>query len=86
MPQHKSMWKRMRTSAKERARNREVRSEVRQSMRQFREATPDDMVKLLPATSATIDNAVRKGVVKQGTGDRLKSRLAKLANRSQASA
>ena len=70
MPQHKSMWKRMRTSAKERARNREVRSEVRQSMRQFREATPDDMVKLLPATSATIDNAVRKGIVKQGTGDR----------------
>ena len=86
MPQHKSMWKRMRTSAKQRARNREIRSHVRQSIRQFREATPEDMVKLMPETSAVIDNAVRKGIVKQGTGDRLKSRLAQLSNRSQASA
>lgn len=86
MPQHKSMWKRMRTSAKQRTRNREVRSQVRQTIRQFRVATPEEMIKLLPETSSAIDNGVRKGVIKQGTADRLKSRLAKLANRMQADA
>ncbi len=81
MPQHKSAWKRMRVSARQQARNRAVRSQVRQAIRRFREADVEGKTALLPATVSALDNAVRKGVVKKPTADRVKSRLAKLLNR-----
>ena len=86
MPQHKSAWKRMRTSAKQQARNRAVRSQVRMAIRQFREAGTEEKANLLPATASSIDNAVRKGVIKNATADRIKSRLAKTINRERAGA
>ncbi|MCK4304600.1 MAG: 30S ribosomal protein S20 [Candidatus Eisenbacteria sp.] len=83
MPQHKSAWKRMRTSAKQRTRNRAVRSQVRHAIRTYREADPSKKPDLLPATISKIDNAVRKGVIKDATANRMKSRFANLANMSQ---
>jgi len=82
MPQHKSAWKRMRTSAKDRARNREVRSRLRLSIRAYREATPMEKADLLARTVSEVDNAHRKGVLKKATANRIKSRLAKLASAS----
>jgi small subunit ribosomal protein S20 len=84
MPQHKSAWKRMRTSAKQRTYNRGIRSQVRKVLRQYREATTEEKAALLSSTVSTIDNAVRKGVMKNATADRVKSRLAKQLNRERA--
>ncbi len=84
MPQHKSAWKRMRTSAKQRAYNRAVRSQVRKAVKSYRDATPDEKSTLLSGTTSIIDNAVRKGVLKNATADRLKSRLALQLNRERA--
>lgn len=86
MPQHKSAWKRMRTSAKQRAYNRAIRGQVRKVLRQYREANPDEKAALLSATVSTVDNAVRKGVMKDSTANRVKSRLAKQLNRERAAA
>ena len=68
----------MRTSAKQQARNRAVRSQVRMAIRQFRAAATEEKATLLPTTTSAIDNAVRKGVIKNATADRIKSRLAKV--------
>jgi len=83
MPQHKSCWKRMRTSERQRTRNRAARSEVRGAIGVFRDAPPAEQVRALPKTTAAIDNAVRLGVLKKATADRLKSRLARAANKAQ---
>ncbi len=77
MPQHKSCWKRMRTSAKQRNRNRQVRSVVRSAIRRYREAAEPERAGLLPETTSVIDTAVRKGVLKKPTANRIKSRLAR---------
>lgn len=84
MPQHKSCKKRMLTSAKERARNRAVKTQVRHTIRDYIAATPEEKSALLRQTFSVIDNAARKGVIKDATADRRKSRLAKLLNREQA--
>jgi small subunit ribosomal protein S20 len=86
MPQHKSAWKRVRTSAKRRERNRAVRAEVRTAIRRFEEAAKDEKPALLPQAASSLDNAVRKGIVKESTANRRKSRLAKSINRLAAPA
>ena len=84
MPQHKSAGKRMRTSAQQRERNRAVRSQMRAAIRRYREAAPAEKEALLPETASLIDNAVRKGILKENTANRTKSRLVKLLQREQA--
>lgn len=79
MPQHKSCWKRMRTSARQRDRNRAARSEVRSAIRTYRETAAASQAGALPAATSAIDNAVRLGVLKKATANRLKSRLARTA-------
>ncbi len=83
MPQHKSCWKRMRTSERQRTRNRAARSAVRGAVREFRETAPADQSRNLPAATSAIDNAVRLGVMKKATANRLKSRLARASAKSQ---
>jgi small subunit ribosomal protein S20 len=73
----------MRKSAKQRIRNRAVRSQVRQVIRTYREADPSKKRDLLPRTTSEIDNAVRKGIIKQATANRMKSRFARHANAAQ---
>lgn len=81
MPQHKSAWKRVRTSARLREHNRAVRAEVRTAIRRFEEAPKDEKPTLLRQAASSLDNAVRKGIVKESTANRRKSRLAKSLNR-----
>jgi small subunit ribosomal protein S20 len=83
MPQHKSCWKRMRTNERQRSRNRAARSEVRVTVRACRETAAADQVKVIPTTTSAIDNAVRLGVLKKATANRMKSRLARAANKAQ---
>ena len=84
MPQHKSTKKRMRTSARQQARNRMVKSHVRKAIRAVREAPADGMQESLRHTTSVLDNAVRKGVIKKRTANRQKSRLARAVNRNVA--
>ena len=86
MPQHRSAWKRVRTSAKQRERNRIVRSRVRTAIRQFAEAELDQKPEMLRLLTSELDNAVRKGVIKDTTASRRKSRTAKLLTKLQAEA
>jgi small subunit ribosomal protein S20 len=71
----------MRTSAKRRERNRQVRSRVRSAVRRFTEAAPQEKPVELQRLTSELDNAVRKGVLKENTASRMKSRFAKALNR-----
>ena len=86
MPQHKSCEKRMRTSEKQRARNRAVKTEVRHTVRDFVAAPVTEKPAMLRNVLSVLDNAARKGIIKNATADRRKSRLTKLINREQAAA
>jgi len=83
MPQHKSAVKRMRTNAKRRDRNRQVRSRVHTALRRLEEAPAETQAEELRRVTSELDNAVRKGVVKKNTANRRKSRLTKRLNRQQ---
>ena len=83
MPHHKSAWKRMRTNEKRRLRNRAVRSRVRKAIKKFRLAPIEEKPQLLRKATSELDNAVRKGVIKDRTAIRYKSRLARLLNKLQ---
>lgn len=86
MPQHKSAEKRVRQNAKRRERNREVRSRVRTALRSFREAPIAEKPELLRLATSQLDNAVRKGIIKQTTASRRKSRMARELTRLQTGA
>jgi len=84
MPQHKSAVKRIRTSERQRERNRSVRSRVRTAIRKFEEGAAERKAELLREATSELDNAVRKGVIKESTANRKKSRLARGLNRAAA--
>ena len=86
MPHHKSAEKRVLTNEKSRVRNGAIRSRLRRSLRAQRAAEkPEEAVAALPRAISEVDVARRKGVIPAGRADRLKSRLAKAANRLKAS-
>ena len=86
MPHHKSAEKRIRTSERDRLRNKAVKSQVRHATRALREGlTSEKAPELLREAHSVLDNAVRKGIVHSKTADRRKSRLAKALNRAQKS-
>lgn len=86
MPHHKSAEKRVRTNEKSRKRNVAIRSRLRRSLTAQRAAEkPEEAVAALPRAISEVDVAKRKGVIPAGRADRLKSRLAKAANRLKAS-
>ncbi len=80
MPQHKSAVKSIRQSEKHRQRNRAVRSEVRTAVRRFEEAPLAEKAAELCRAVSALDNAVRKGILKDQTASRKKSRLARALN------
>jgi small subunit ribosomal protein S20 len=84
MPQHKSAWKRVRTTAKRSERNRAARAAMRTAIRRFKEAPKEEKPELLRQATSMLDNAVRKGIEKDRTASRRKSRLARLLNRLNA--
>jgi small subunit ribosomal protein S20 len=75
----KSAEKRIRTSAKKRARNKSRVSRLRGAVKRFREADAKGKKSSLPATHAEIDRALAKGVIHRNAAARYKSRLAKRA-------
>ncbi len=81
----KSAVKRINTNNKKRARNQNVKSEMRTHIKKVEaliEANDVDNAKTAyQSTSRVIDKAVQKGVIHQNNGNRQKSRLAqKLKN------
>jgi small subunit ribosomal protein S20 len=75
----KSGIKRMRQNEVRRARNRAVRTRVRNAVKALRQAIGSGQAQLvkslLPKTVSVIDVGVRKGVFHKNTAARLKSRL-----------
>lgn len=84
MPQHRSAKKRMRQDEVRRVRNRAVKSRVQTALRRLREANSEEMPELLRKAVSELDNAERKGVLKEGTVNRTKSRLTRWVNAQSA--
>ena len=82
MPIHKSCVKRMRSSAKERERNRAKRSRLRAAIKTLRlESKKDEAIKHFREVSRLLDKAAVDGLIHRRNADRNKSRLATFVNR-----
>ncbi len=81
MPHHKAQEKSLRSDARKRLRNKSVKTRMRNLIRQLR-ATKDPAVaqELLPRVVSAIDKAAKKGVIKDGTASRHKSRLSRFVS------
>jgi small subunit ribosomal protein S20 len=86
MPHHKSAAKRIRTSEKERLRNRAVKSTVKSALKKFDEAPVEQAAEALRLAVSELDRAARKGVIPKGRADRKKSRLARKTSQGTAAA
>ena len=89
MPNTKSAARRMRNSARKQVRNNIVRTQLKTAVKKFRasiETTLDTSSAALRTAISTLDKSVKKGVIKRGTADRKKSRLALALNRATAAA
>jgi len=84
MPHHKSTAKRLRSDAARRTRNRQVKSSVRSAAKKVQAAgTSEKAVEAYRAFTSTIDKAVKKGVYRDKTASRLKSKLSKRTKRPE---
>ena len=77
MPRHKSAKQRMKTNARDTARNRAVLSQVRAVVKSVRAAKGPEAASSYAKASSALDRAVAKGIVKKSTANRHKSRLAR---------
>ena len=85
MPQHASAKKRMKTNARDRARNRSVKSLVRRASQEVRaNLDADDIAEKLRVAQSQLDKASKKGVLPKRTADRRKARLAKAVHKAAA--
>lgn len=77
--------KRHHQSVKRREHNRAAKSEIRTTIKKFRESVAkgqkEEVNKLLPEIYSIVDKAVKKGILKLNKGSRTKSRLTALALR-----
>ena len=84
MANHPSAVKRYRQSLKKRAQNQTNRHKLKTQMKKLKTAIAsgkkEDASKLLSPTFGLIDKSVQKGVIKENTARRYKSRLAKSVN------
>jgi len=87
MANTKSALKRIKQSEARRLRNKQVKTKVRNTVRNFLISLEDENNEAaagnLIAASSVIDKAVTKGVLHKRTAARKKSRLAKKLNQSQ---
>ncbi|MBD3401250.1 30S ribosomal protein S20 [candidate division GN15 bacterium] len=82
MPNHKSCEKRMRTSEKQRVRNRAFRSQLRAAIKDVRsESNKEEAAKKLESAKQILDKAASKGLIHPRNADRNKSRLAMYVNK-----
>ena len=81
MPNVKSAEKRMRTSAKRAARNRQVRSRLRTAIKKVRQAdSPEAATSALREAASLLDRAASKNVIHANKAARAKSRLTALVS------
>lgn len=77
MPTTKSGWKRMRTSAKSRTMNRDVKGRIMTSRKAldgfFASGSVEDYDKGLREFFSILDKAAKKGIIKKNTADRRKA-------------
>jgi small subunit ribosomal protein S20 len=82
MPHHKSAAKRVITNEKARHRNIAARSRMRTAVKAVQTATTRTTGQTAyRAAMSILDRTVAKGVIKRGTADRYKSRLALLVQK-----
>ena len=82
MPHHKSAAKRVITNEKARGRNIAARSRMRAALKAVRSATTrDDATAACRTATSVLDRTVAKGIIKRGTADRHKARLARFAQK-----
>lgn len=88
MANSKSALKRLRTSEKERIRNKARKSELKSIEKKFRteaeNGSKDAMRDTLNTMKGKLDKAVKKGVIHKNKANRKKSQLAKLLNSQSA--
>ena len=83
MPHHASAKKRMKTNARDRARNKAVKSDIRRQTQTLTKALgSEDAAKALTEAHASLDKAAKKGVIPKARANRKKSRLAKAVARA----
>jgi small subunit ribosomal protein S20 len=84
MANTKQAKKRAGQSIKRRDRNRSVKSATKTVLKESRAAVaePSKAKAAISTTASTLDVAVRKGVLHKKTASRLKSRIAKSANKA----
>jgi len=76
LPSHKSNFKRMKTSAKERDRNRGYRSNLRAAVKDVREeSSKAEALKKYAKAVQLLDRAAARGLIHKKTASRNKSRL-----------
>ena len=84
MPTHKSAEKRMKTAAKARLRNRGVKTQIREALKNVHdEKDAEKKAKNLITATSVLDRAAGKGVIPKNKAARTKSRLAKAANKKK---
>ena len=82
MPNHKSCKKRVKTSEKERTRNRAVRSQLRSVIKEVQTASEkEEAVKKLKEVTVLLDKAASQGLIHKKNADRNKSRLTRKVNK-----
>jgi len=87
MANHFSALKRARQTKKRTERNRSARARLRHTVRDLRTTISKDPAAAkteMPATVSLIDKAVKKGLIKENTASRFKSRLAIRLNKTAA--
>ncbi len=86
MPQHASAKKRIKTSERDRARNRSVKSHIRHAVQELqKDLSGDDVDARLRKAHSVLDKAAKKGVIAKQTAARRKARMSRAVNRSSSS-
>jgi small subunit ribosomal protein S20 len=75
MPNLKASKKDLRKTKKRTLRNKSTISEIKNLFRKIRTLPPEEGKKLIPAAYSMVDKAIQRGIMKKGTGARLKSRI-----------
>jgi small subunit ribosomal protein S20 len=87
MPHHASAKKRMKTNARDRARNKAVKSHIRranQSLDAVIHGDAAEATKALRTAHSVLDKAAKKGVIPKNRANRKKARLARAVHKAQA--
>ena len=82
MPNIKSQKKRVITNAKDTARNKAVKSNLKTVLKKAEAAIAagDDKAAVVSSASSAIDKSLRKGVLHKNAANRKKAQIAKMAN------